>query len=157
MRGSGAGGGGGIPPPPPHVLQQQGYDPNCPPRQHGGGERMGGGGGFGSAEQAAAHFQAQCRELERQLHMSIDAERKAQNQIQQLQLMSKSQTAILRTNLNNKVRIEPSRRPASQPSRSATMLRTASFRFFFSFLSMLFSSLPSTHSLARKRSDQRTA
>ena len=48
-------------------------------------------------------FQAQCHELQHQLHMSIEAERKAQNQIHQLQLMSKSQTAILRTNLNNKV------------------------------------------------------
>ena len=54
-------------------------------------------------EQIMAHLQAQCRELERQLHMSIDAERKAQNQIQQLQLMSKSQTAILRTNLSHKI------------------------------------------------------
>mmetsp|Transcript_9385 Transcript_9385/g.11317 ORF Transcript_9385/g.11317 Transcript_9385/m.11317 type:complete len:841 (+) Transcript_9385:48-2570(+) len=49
------------------------------------------------------HLQGQCRELQRQLHVSIDAERKAQTQLHQLQLMSKSQTAILRTNLSNKI------------------------------------------------------
>jgi hypothetical protein len=47
--------------------------------------------------------QGQVRELQRHLQVSIDAERKAQAQIHQLQLMSKSQTAILRTNLNNKI------------------------------------------------------
>lgn len=63
------------------------------PENHGPGYDVG----------MVAHLQSQCRELQRQLHVSIDAERKAQAQLHQLQLMSKSQTAILRTNLNNKI------------------------------------------------------
>eukprot|EP00614_Pseudopedinella_elastica_P011702 CAMPEP_0172589184 /NCGR_PEP_ID=MMETSP1068-20121228/7978_1 /TAXON_ID=35684 /ORGANISM="Pseudopedinella elastica, Strain CCMP716" /LENGTH=211 /DNA_ID=CAMNT_0013384729 /DNA_START=331 /DNA_END=963 /DNA_ORIENTATION=- len=91
---------GGVAPGGSAVLSPRQLRPGQAPRdQH----HLASGAGLDDSSILAAHLQAQCRELQRQLHVSIDAERKAQAQIHQLQLMSKSQTAILRTNLNNKI------------------------------------------------------